>query len=290
MQYHNPVLLKEAVEMLVTRRNGIYADATAGFGGHSKEILSKLDGDGKLIAIDRDYTAIGYLKEILKDKRASILKGSFSDISVLLADCGVDKIDGVLFDLGVSLFQLKEGSRGFSFLSDSRLDMRMDTSQALSAWDILNRYQQKDLERIFRDYGEEPASKKIAKAIVEQRRRGAINTCKELAGIAERIYGGRGKMHPATRIFQAIRIEVNNELEELKKGLAAAYCMLRSDGRICVISYHSLEDRIVKNYFRDCAKGHCLRILTKKPVRASVDEVRNNPSSRSAKLRGAEKI
>lgn len=275
--------------MLVTKKHGIYVDATAGFGGHLVEILSRLNDNGRLIGIDRDAAAAAYLSENIKDKRLTMLKGSFSDLDKLLGHLNVLKIDGILFDLGVSLFQLKEKSRGFSFLSDSRLDMRMNTLQSLNAWDIVNRYPQKDLERIFKDYGEEPASKKIAKAIVEERRLRAINTCRELAALAERIYGGRGKIHPATRIFQAIRIEVNKELEELKKGLVAANGLLSFKGRVCVISYHSLEDRIVKNFFREGTRVHQLKILTKKPLRASDDEVRKNPSSRSAKLRGAEK-
>lgn len=276
--------------MLVTNRGGIYVDATAGFGGHSREILSRLNEEGYLIGIDKDETAISYLREELKDKRLSLLKGSFADLSDLLEVLKVAKVDGILLDLGVSLFQLKELSRGFSFLSESRLDMRMDTSQILNAWEVVNKYPQKDIERIFVEYGEEPLSKKIAEAIVQERKKRAINTCKDLATVVERIYGGRGKMHPATRIFQAIRIEVNRELEELSNGLISAYESLKSEGRLCVISYHSLEDRIVKNFFRESARSHKLKILTKKPIKASIEERRTNPSSRSGKLRGAEKI
>lgn len=290
MQFHKPVLLKEVVEMLVTNKGGIYVDATTGFGGHSREILSRLNEEGYLIGIDKDEAAISYLREELKDKRLNLLKGSFADLPDLLEVLKVAKVDGILFDLGVSLFQLKELSRGFSFLSDSRLDMRMDTSQILNAWEVVNRYSQKGLERIFVEYGEEPLSKRIAEAIVQERKKRAINTCKELAMVVERIYGGRGKMHPATRIFQAIRIEVNGELEELRKGLISAYESLKAEGRLCVISYHSLEDRIVKNFFRESARSHKLKILTKKPINASIEERRANPSSRSGKLRGAEKI
>lgn len=290
MQYHKPVLLQETLELLITVKDGIYVDATVGFGGHTSEILSRLGGKGRLIGIDRDIVALSYLKERLTDNRLSLLKSSFSDLKVLLGSLGVNSIDGIIFDLGVSLFQLKELSRGFSFLSDSRLDMRMDTSQKINGWDVVNRYPLKELERIFKDYGEELSSAKIAKAIVEKRRQGAINTCKELAELVERICKRRGKIHPATRIFQAIRIEVNNELEELKKGLSSACELLRSCGRICVISYHSLEDRIVKDFFRKAEDSHQLKILTKKPIRPSKDELKKNPSSRSAKLRGAEKI
>lgn len=290
MQFHKPVLLKEVVEMLLTNRGGIYVDATAGFGGHSREILSRLNEEGCLIGIDKDETVISYLREELKDKRFNLLKGSFADLAELLGAINITKVDGVLFDLGVSLFQLKELSRGFSFLSDSRLDMRMDISQTLDAWEVVNRYSQKKLEKIFVDYGEEPFSKRITEAIVQERKKRAINTCRELAAIVERIYGGRGKIHPATRVFQAVRIEVNAELEALKKGLISAYESLKTKGRLCVISYHSLEDRIVKNFFRESARSYKVKILTKKPIQASIEERNSNPSSRSAKLRGAEKI
>jgi len=290
MQYHKPVLLHEAMEILITKTDGIYADATVGFGGHAREILKRLDDKGRLIGIDRDESALSFLRDSITDRRLSLLKGSFSNLGSLLVSIGVGKIDGVLFDLGVSLFQLKELTRGFSFISDSRLDMRMDTSQTLDAWEIVNRYSGKDLENIFRDYGEEPASSKISRAIVEERRHKNINTCKELAAIVERVYRRRGKIHPATRIFQAIRIKVNDELGELKRGLFSAYESLGTGGRLCVISYHSLEDRIVKDFFKEGQRVYKLKILTKKPIKPSKDEVVVNPASRSAKLRGAEKI
>ncbi len=290
MQYHKPVLLHEAMEILITKTDGIYADATIGFGGHAREILKRLDDKGRLIGIDRDESALSFLRDSITDRRLSLLKGNFSNLGSLLVSIGVGKIDGVLFDLGVSLFQLKELTRGFSFISDSRLDMRMDTSQTLDAWEIVNRYSGKDLENIFRDYGEEPASSKISRAIVEERRHKNINTCKELAAIVERVYRRRGKIHPATRIFQAIRIKVNDELGELKRGLFSAYESLGTGGRLCVISYHSLEDRIVKDFFKEGQRVYKLKILTKKPIKPSKDEVVVNPASRSAKLRGAEKI
>lgn len=290
MQHHKPVLLNETLEILITKKNGIYVDATAGFGGHAVEILSRLDDNGRLIGIDRDAAAINYLERSLTDSRLNLLRGGFSDLIPLLASIGLNKIDGIIFDLGVSLFQLKELSRGFSFTSDSRIDMRMDTSQALDAWEVVNKYSPKELERIFRDYGEEPAYRKIAKAIAEERKHRAINTCSELAVLAERFCRRRGRIHPATKIFQAIRIEVNDELGELRKGLSAAAESLEVGGRICVISYHSLEDRIVKEFFRKDEATHQIKILTKKPVRPSEDELKKNPSSRSAKLRGAEKI
>lgn len=290
MQIHKPVLLRDVVEILIRNAGGVYVDGTIGFGGHSVEILSKLNNEGCLIGIDKDETAISYVKEKLKDARIKLLKGSFADLPALLKTINITKADGILFDLGVSLFHLKELSRGFSFLSDARLDMRMDTSQILNAWEVVNKYSQKGLEKIFVEYGEEPHAKRISEAIVQERKKRTINTCKELAMIVERIYGGRGKTHPATRVFQAVRIEVNGELKELREGLVSAYESLKSGGRLCVISYHSLEDRIVKNFFRDGARSHKWKILTKKPIQASIEERHINPSSRSAKLRGAEKI
>lgn len=290
MQYHKPVLLHEVLEILITRSNGVYVDATAGFGGHLREILARLSEKGRLVGIERDDAALNYLRGSLVDSRLSLLKGSFSELANLLASIGLSEIDGIIFDLGVSLFQLKELSRGFSFVSDSRLDMRMDTSQTLSAWEVINKYPINQLKRIFKDYAEEPAYEKIAKAITEERKHKTINTCRELAAIAEKICKRRGKIHPATRIFQALRIEVNDELGELKRGLSAAGESLRTGGRVCVISYHSLEDRIVKDYFRKGESSHYFKNLTKKPVRPSSDELRNNPSSRSAKMRCAEKI
>ncbi len=290
MRIHTPVLLKEVMEMLVIKQSGVYVDATAGFGGHSKNILSRLNDTGCLIAIDKDEAAINYLRNEIKDRRFFLLKGNFADLRSLLRIINITKVDGILLDLGVSMFQLKELSRGFSFLSESRLDMRMDTSQIMDAWEVVNKYSHKDLERVFREYGEERYSKRISEAIAEERKKKTIDTCRELAILVERVYGGRGKIHPATKVFQALRIEVNGELEDLRKGLVSAYESLQAKGRLCVISYHSLEDRIVKNFLRDGVKANILRLLTKKPIQASIEEKRINPSARSAKLRGAEKI
>lgn len=290
MGIHKPVLLKEVLDFLLIKRDGIYVDATAGFGGHSEGILSKLSEEGSLIAIDRDRDAVDFLTKKIRDPRFKVIIGNFADLKELLRKEGINEVDGVLFDLGVSLFQLKETSRGFSFMSDSRLDMRMDKTQTLDAWEVVNTYSQKELERVFREFGEEPYAKGIAKAIVENRKRKEINTCKELSSLIEKLYGKRGKIHPATRAFQAIRIEVNRELECLQKGLIEAYESLRNRGRLCVISYHSLEDRIVKNFFKDYAFAQKMRVITKKPYQPSLEERKLNPSSRSAKLRVGEKI
>ncbi|MCX7913073.1 MAG: 16S rRNA (cytosine(1402)-N(4))-methyltransferase RsmH [Thermodesulfovibrionales bacterium] len=290
MEIHRAVLVKEVVEFLVIKEEGVYIDATAGFGGHSRAILSKLNNKGFLVGIDRDSEAVKYLSESIKDSRFRIIKGNFASLKELIRGIGIDKADGILFDLGVSLFQLKELDRGFSFLSDARLDMRMDTSQKLDAWEIVNRYPQRELERIFKEFGEESHAKRIARAIVKKRERDGINTCKELASLVERIYVRRGRLHPATKVFQALRIEVNEELKCLQRGLIEAYELLNSGGRLCVISYHSLEDRIVKNFLKDYASTKKMVVITKKPILPSIEERLINPSSRSAKLRVGEKV
>ncbi|MCL0047313.1 16S rRNA (cytosine(1402)-N(4))-methyltransferase RsmH [Thermodesulfovibrionales bacterium] len=289
-QIHIPVLLKETLDILGIKGDGIYVDATVGPGGHSAEILMRIDS-GRLVGIDRDQDVLAYARERFGNDRVHLEKGCLSRLKEVLLSLNIREVDGVLFDLGVSMTQLKELKRGFSFLSETRLDMRMDTAQKLTAWDVVNRYPEKDIERVLREYGEEPFARRLAKAIVTHRRKhSSINTCAELANFVARVYGRRGKRHPATRTFQAVRIEVNNEIDELAKGLASALDMLKVGGRLCVISYHSLEDRIVKNFMRDGGREGLLRVLTKKPVAPAYDEIRKNPSSRSAKLRGGEKI
>ena len=285
-----PVLLNEVVDMLAVRGNGIYLDATVGLGGHSSAILDRLGSEGMLIGTDRDEKALASAAKRLGNGRVHLRKKRFSEIGDIVSDFKIDSLDGVLFDLGVSMFQLKDYDRGFSFMSEARLDMRMDSSERLSAWEVVNRYSEKELQRIFKEFGEEPLFRKIAKRIVISRRLAPINTCSELAELILQAYGGRGKTHPATRTFQALRIEVNKELEELRNGLSAAVGMLKVGGRICVIAYHSLEDRIVKNVFRELSRERVLRILTKKPIAPVREEVLRNPAARSAKLRGVEKI
>ena len=287
---HVPVLLNETMEMLALKKDGIYVDATLGSGGHGIAIVSQMGPYGKFVGIDKDEDAIKYAKEKLGNDRVYLRKGAFSELKEILLSMNIKEADGVLFDLGVSMFQLKEPARGFSFLSNERLDMRMDISQELTAWDVVNMYSEKDIERILREYGEEPFFRRITRKIVSRRSISTIDTCAELANLVAEAYGRRGKIHPATRTFQALRIEVNKELDELKKGLLSAVEMLKTGGRLCVISYHSLEDRIVKNFIRDNVREGFLRMLTKKPLIVSPDEIRQNPSSRSAKLRGGERI
>ncbi len=281
---------KEVLKILEPRQDGVYIDATVGLGGHSKNILSLIGPGGKIIGIDRDEDALNIASRRLSNGRVILKKGSFSEMDVIVFNEGINEVDGILLDLGVSTLQLKNTKRGFSFNSEERLDMRMDQSQSLSAWDVVNKYPERELEKILREFGEERLSKKIAKAIVENRTKKSINTCSELAKIVESVYRRRGRIHPATRTFQAIRIEVNQELAQLRAGLDASLRLLKKGGRLCVISYHSLEDRVVKQFIVNNSKKGLLKIITKKPVVPTYDEIKINPSSRSAKLRAAEKL
>jgi len=287
---HLPVMVKEVIKVLNPIPGGTYVDATIGPGGHSEVILELIGTRGKLIGIDRDNEALRAAQKRLSDKRVILKKGNFSDMEKLLGEDGITEVDGILFDLGLSMIQLKDPDRGLSFTSDKRLDMRMDKDQDLSAWDVVNRYSEKELGKILREFGEERLSRKISGAIVRERRRGPIETCSELSEIVERVYGRRGRFHPATKTFQALRIWVNKELDELQKGLVCSVKILKRGGRLCVISYHSLEDRIVKHFIVRGSKEGSLKVLTRKPMTPGSEEIRSNPSSRSAKLRAAEKI
>jgi 16S rRNA (cytosine1402-N4)-methyltransferase len=283
-------MVKEAIKVLNPIPGGIYMDATIGPGGHAEEILKLIGSEGKLIGIDRDDESLRVAQKRLLNERLILKKGNFSDMENLLHRDGISEVDGILFDLGVSMIQMKDPERGLSFNSDNRLDMRMDREQDLSAWDIVNRYPEKELEKILREFGEERLSRKISEAIVRKRRIKPIDTCSELSGIVERLYRTRGRVHPATKTFQALRIEVNNELDELRRGLDSSLRLLKKGGRLCTISYHSLEDRIVKHFMAQSSKRGLLRVMAKKPMTPGSEELRTNPSSRSAKLRAAEKI
>ncbi|MDA8078555.1 MAG: 16S rRNA (cytosine(1402)-N(4))-methyltransferase RsmH [Nitrospiraceae bacterium] len=290
MIQHLPVLVREVIELLSPKEGGIYIDATVGLGGHSEEILKVIGQDGKVIGIDRDREALRGTAERLRDSRLVLKQAKFSALEPLLDSLGVRAADGVLFDLGVSMMQLKDTGRGFSFLSTERLDMRMDNTDPFSAWDVVNGYGEQEIVRVLREYGEEYRAPRIARAIAWARQKKTIDTCAELAEIIMRSVGRSGRTHPATRTFQAIRIEVNREMQELRAGLHSSLKVLRPGGRLCVIAYHSLEDRLVKNFIRDNARNGLLRPLVKKPVVPAVSETRENPSSRSAKLRGAERL
>lgn len=288
--YHRPVLLREVLSMLSLSKGGIYLDATVGMAGHARAILELLDGEGLLICADRDEDALRLSTERLRAKNVVFVKSRFSELTEKLDSIGISGIDGALFDLGVSLYQLKSDERGFSFYSDARLDMRMDRSSGITAWEVVNNYPEERLLRIIKEYGEEPMANRIVRAILRQRSKSPINSPKELAQLIEKTIGRSGRLHPATRTFQAIRIEVNNELDEIKNGISSAFELLNKNGRLVVISYHSLEDRIVKHMMREFVKRGKAELLTKKPLTPSDEEIKENPSSRSAKLRGVKRL
>lgn len=284
---HKPVMVSEAITMLEVKEDGTYLDATIGYGGHAEAILSRLK-TGLLIGIDRDDTAVEFCKSKFAFTSAvKVFKGSFSQISQIL---NTTTLDGALFDFGVSMPQLTDSQRGFSFSSDAKLDMRMDRSGKLTAYTVVNTYKEQDISALIEKYGQDRLSKKIARAIVKARQSKAIETCAELAEIVASVYAGRGKIHPATKTFQAIRIEVNNELEEIEEGLRQAFDALKPSGRLCTITYHSLEDRIVKQFFKSLLQSRQAELLLKKPLSPTASEQRANRSSRSAKMRAIRRV
>lgn len=307
---HVPVLVDETLELLAPERGGLYVDCTVGLGGHAAALLERSPG-ARLVGIDRDPQALALAAERLAPwgDRVRLVEGEHDRLAELLAPLELGPPRGVFADLGVSSMQLDRAERGFSFRREGPLDMRMGSGE-LTAADIVNRYREADLERIFREYGEERQARRIARAVVEQRRGNPIETTLELADLirrAKRIerHPGRreGRVDPATRVFQALRIEVNRELAGLAELIDQAVRLLEKDGRLVIISYHSLEDRIVKNSLRDLARGEVDRItgrpiaetrlievLTRKPVRPTETEAAVNPRSRSARLRAARRI
>lgn len=301
---HITVLLKEAVEALAIKPAGIYVDGTFGRGGHSRAVLAQLGPEGRLIAFDRDPVAVAAGREI-KDPRFELVHAPFSDFAEALAERGVEKVDGVLLDLGVSSPQLDEAERGMSFRFDAPLDMRMDTTRGLTAAEWLVEAPVADITRVLREYGEERFAYEIAKAIAVARTGGAVATTGQLAALVEKTVRTREPgQHPATRTFQALRICVNQELEELSLVLPQVVAALAPGGRLVVISFHSLEDRIVKRFMRDASRPPQLPArlpvraadlpkpklaLVGKPVWPSDDEVAANPRSRSAVMRIAER-
>ena len=302
---HYTVMLNEAVDALECKDGKIYVDCTLGGGGHSELILKRISPNGRLIAFDIDEEAIRHASERLREyTNLTIVKSSYTNIKAELAKLGIEKITGgVILDLGASYHQLTKQERGFSFSKDAPLDMRFDMDSDFSAYDVVNRYSEDDLVRIFSEYGEERFSKRIAKKIVETRRAEPIRTTKELADIIIKAAPHiKSNIHPATRVFQAIRIEVNNELKNVNIVLNDILDLLDVGGIISVISFHSLEDRIVKQIFKyESAKCRCndmickcppprIELVNKKPIMASDEEIKENPPSRSAKLRVARKI
>jgi len=288
MVIHLPVMLKEVLDGLMIKENGIYVDGTIGTGGHAEGILRAAKGC-VVIGIDKDESAIKIAGERLAGYNLYLVREDFSNMDLIVKSLGYEVVDGILLDLGLSSLQLKDTGRGFSFLSDEPLDMRMDRRQRLTAYEIVNNYSEDALATLIYKYGEERFSRRIARAIVRERERAPISSCKELAGIIERTVGRRGRIHPATRTFQALRIEVNKELDALSTVIDKGAGILRKGGRFCILSYHSLEDRIVKNAFKRLSKEGIFNIITKKPLKPSTEEVCSNPSSRSARLRIGER-
>ena len=289
---HIPVLLNEVLKYLNPQPNQNFVDATVGDGGHARVILENIAPNGKLIAIDRDVDSIIRAKSNLKEfeNRVIFVNDSFGNISKIIEESGFNRIEGILFDFGMSTSQLENSGRGFSFQKDEILDMRYDSKIPITAEDILNDYGEIELFEIFKKLGEEPKSKIIARAIVNARKKKRIRTTKELVEIIEKVLRRRGKLHPATLIFQALRIEVNRELTEIEKALADIPKVLPNGGRTAFISFHSLEDRLIKIWAKDLSKKNIIKILNKKPLTASAEELKANPKSRSAKLRVIEKI
>ncbi len=307
---HRPVMVREVLRYLDVTPGRVYVDCTLGCGGHAMEILRCSEPDGIVIGIDQDEDAIDIAKERLRGfgRRVFIVRENFRNVRDVVRGVGIGMVDGVLFDLGVSSLHLEDPARGFSFRHDARLDMRMDRNREVTAYDLVNTLPVAELERIFRQYGEERWAGRIARAVDRRRQVKPIETTVELAEIVKGSIPPRyrtGRIHPATRVFQALRIAVNDELENLKRGILEGTEILARGGRMVVISFHSLEDRIVKETFRGLSRGcvcppdalRCtcgrkpsVRVLTRKVVRPSDGEIRGNPRARSARLRAIERI
>ena len=306
---HYSVMLNETVDGLNVKENGIYVDCTLGGAGHSLEILKRLNGTGRLIGIDQDEEALSAAKERLKDyNNATFIHSNFENIKEILKKEGIDKVDGILADLGVSSYQFDTPERGFSYRFDARLDMRMNKENDISAYEIVNDYPEDRLFKVIRDYGEEKFAKNIAKHICQRRKEAPINTTFELNEIIKAAIPAKMREkggHPSKRTYQAIRIECNRELEVLENTLDDMIDCLKEEGRLCIITFHSLEDRAVKNSFKTnenpcvcppsfpvctCGRKPKGKIITKKPITASERELEENQRSQSAKLRIFEKI
>ncbi|MDO8885501.1 16S rRNA (cytosine(1402)-N(4))-methyltransferase RsmH [Candidatus Oleimmundimicrobium sp.] len=310
MKYkHIPVLPVEVLKYLKLKNGSIVVDCTLGGAGHAKAILEAIVPDGFLLGIDKDEAAINKAKDELSSfsRQIKLIKGDFANLDDILQEAGFSKVDGILFDLGVSSYQFDFPERGFSYRYDAPLDMRMDLNQKLTAYEVINEYPEAKLTKLMKEYGEERWASRIARFIVEARKRSPIRTTFELVELIKNAIPASARRkggHPAKRTFQALRIEVNEELTSLEKGLRGAIKHLKPGGRIMIISYHSLEDRIVKNIFKEhargcvcppellvcvCGKSPTLKVLTRKPIVPTEKEMGFNPRSKSAKLRVAEK-
>ncbi|HIE09688.1 MAG TPA: 16S rRNA (cytosine(1402)-N(4))-methyltransferase RsmH [Armatimonadetes bacterium] len=293
--FHRPALVGAVVSLLKPERGGIYVDATVGGGGHARAILEAAPPDTRLIGIDWDEEAIFTARDELEEfgERVILVRENFARLGRILDVLAIPQVDGILFDLGPSLHQLVSGYRGFSLHADGPLDMRMDRRLPLKAADIVNRATEEELERIIREYGEEPKARAIAKAIVKARKERPLGTTLQLMEVVSKAIGksvGQDYIHPATRTFMALRIAVNKEVEQLKAALEQVPGRLKVGGRLVIISYQSIEDRTVKHFLKEWEGRGVLKILTKKPVVPTKEEVEENPSSRGAKLRAAEKV
>ncbi|MGO0122013.1 16S rRNA (cytosine(1402)-N(4))-methyltransferase RsmH [Desulfothermobacter acidiphilus] len=291
-RFHQPVMLSEVLTFLAVRPDGVYVDCTLGGGGHAAAVLACLGPEGRLIGLDRDPDALAFARERLgSDARVRLVQANFACLSEVLRDLGLTEVDGILYDLGVSSYQLDQPERGFTYRSaDAPLDMRFDPSSPLSAADLVNRLGEEELRRIIATYGEERWAKRIARFIVRARSREPFSTTGQLVEVIKEAIPASSRRrgpHPARRTFQALRIAVNRELESLELSLPQAAEHLRLGGRLVILSYHSLEDRLVKEFFR---RTPVLRPLTKKPLRPSPQELERNPRASSCKLRAAEKI
>ena len=304
--HHTPVLLKESLEFLMTDKSGVYFDATLGFGGHSEAILNLLNSSGKLLSTDVDKDAFKFSKEkFSSEQRIKIFNFNFSQIDIIAKIESIKYFNGIFADLGVSSFQLDNPLSGFTYRNEAKLDLRMDKTKTITAADIINSFSEEEIADIIYQYGEEKKSRQIAKRIIENRKIKKIETTLDLANIIEEITPFKYRIKTLSRVFQALRIYVNDELEVLKSFLTKSVDLLAEGGRIVILSYHSLEDRIVKETFKyetldcicpkdypvcQCNKEQRLKILTKKPVVPSELEIENNFRSRSAKLRAAERV
>ncbi|MDL2249430.1 16S rRNA (cytosine(1402)-N(4))-methyltransferase RsmH [Lachnospiraceae bacterium OttesenSCG-928-J05] len=307
---HTTVLLDETVDGLNVKPDGIYVDGTLGGGGHAYQVCKKLTGKGSIIGIDQDEEALKAAGTRLEDfgDKVTLIRSNYKDMQVKLLEIGVDKVDGIILDLGVSSYQLDNKERGFSYREDAPLDMRMDNRQEKTAKDIVNTYSEMDLYRVIRDYGEDKFAKNIAKHIVAERAQRSIDTTGQLVEIIKQAIPMKVRKkagHPAKKTFQALRIELNRELEVLRDSLDSMIEILNPQGRICIITFHSLEDRIVKNIFRTaenpcicppefpvcvCGRASKGKVITRKPILPSVEEMEENSRSKSAKLRIFERI
>lgn len=289
MEYHKPVLLKEVLEYLDPREGDVVVDATFGFGGHSREILRKIGSAGKLVAIEKDAEILSYDKDEFTAKNVYLINDDFENVSEILEKLKIKKINRVLFDLGISSYHLDESGRGFSFQKDEVLDMRISRTQQYQASDLVNSLSEKELADLIYTLSDEYNSRRIAKAIIGARRKQRITTSMRLKEIIETVVKRSSKISPATKTFQALRIATNDELKKIIATLPKIIEFLAKDGRIAVISFHSGEDRIVKNIFKSLKEEGKVTILTKKPFVATEQEIKDNPRSRSAKLRVAQR-